>query len=199
MFCYWTYLRICFGGFFFWHCRLHSEWTRLDCFFVDYGLLRWGHGCANCGRACHIDNNDSRCAYYSRARGDTTAVRRGVVAWTPSQQDHMDTLAGTNGAIAHRMQISVRYTDSRRHFLMVDDVQYRVGRGSGADNNCLIDSLRQCLNNLECDPDYVRRELLHKFGHLQPDDPAYVGPINFLDAEAHWLDVNSCDPFLLIA
>ena len=92
----------------------------------------------------------------------------------------------------HRAQIDWRFTDSCRQFLLLDGVEYRVAQGSPLGNNCLIDSLRQCLDNLECDPRVVRKDLLDRFGGFAANHDAYVGPGNYLVAEEHWQSIVQC-------
>ena len=69
-----------------------------------------------------------------------------------------------------------------------------VGRGdpgtdiNGAcENNCLIDSLRQCLG-IVADCRQVRRDLINEFARAT-GDRARVGVANYLDVEAHWRSI----------
>jgi hypothetical protein len=72
-------------------------------------------------------------------------------------------------------------------------VAYRRGYGFPGDsfneefNNCLIDSLRQCLGDLQCDRKLVRRDLQDEFGcNNGQDHRRQVTDISYLDVECHW-------------
>ena len=73
--------------------------------------------------------------------------------------------------------------------VVVDEISYAVGRGDpGTDsngvceNNCLIDSLRQCLG-IVADCRQVRRDLINEFEGATGRDRAAV--VSYLDAGAH--------------
>ena len=69
--------------------------------------------------------------------------------------------------------------------VMVDGKPYDVGRGNpGGCNDCLIDSLRQCLG-LDTDPRKVRGDLMDIFRDAL-DARARVTPNSFLDPDSHW-------------
>lgn len=142
-------------------------------------------GCDDCGRVCHRTSADPRCPYHGRARG--------VVPWSASAQDLLDTQAGTGGSVPHRSQMPWEFRDRARIEITVDGVQYRRGFGNpgrhelGERNNCLIDSLRQCLGHLECDRMLVRQDLQREFADEDEDDPRrFVSGSSFLDVECHW-------------
>ena len=77
--------------------------------------------------------------------------------------------------------------------LEVDGVQYerRYGNpgkspaGEGL-NNCLIDSLRQCMDNLHSDREAVRRDLEAEFDEPLDDQRRLVTRASFLDIGHHW-------------
>ena len=64
---------------------------------------------------------------------------------------------------------------------IVDGREYMLGCASGADNNCLIDTLRQKLNII-ASVGSVRRRLQERF----PSGEARVTAHNFLELQAHW-------------
>lgn len=72
--------------------------------------------------------------------------------------------------------------------VQINGVDYLVGSASGADNNCLIDTLRQKLGNLFVSLAGVRDELAMLFpsgpGRIRKTDAG-----NFLELELHWAAV----------
>ena len=148
------------------------------------GPSRPGEGCANCGRLCHENNSDVRCAYFQRMRGD--------VPWSANDQELRDTQDGTGGHVPHFSQVTWHFdgkTVRNSRKIVVDGVDYFVGRGdpgravNGEYNNCLIDSLRQTLGILS-DRSAVRNDLLSEFGTAV--GRAKVTASSYLDVEAHW-------------
>ena len=76
---------------------------------------------------------------------------------------------------------------------MLDGVAYQRRWGNpgdedrGEQNNCLIDSLRQCLDNIACDRLAVRRDLQAEFGNANHFDPRRnVTENSYLDVGCHW-------------
>ena len=73
---------------------------------------------------------------------------------------------------------------------MVDGIVFRRGYGFPGHaylndyNNCLIDSLRQCLGNLPCNCRDVRRVLVEQFRNSP--GRALVTHTSYLDVEHHW-------------
>ena len=142
-------------------------------------------GCTSCGRRCHENNDDVRCEYYQR--------NRGTVAWQTDARQRLDTLAGTEGSVPHLSQIAWsvagRAADGSIGTILVDNVPYIVGRGdpgraqNGEYNNCLIDSLRQCLR-IESDRKAVRNDLRRDFAHAT--GRAKVTATSYLDVDSHW-------------
>ena len=132
-------------------------------------------GCANCGHLCHASNADPLCPFYRRCAGQ--------LDWEASAQDHLDTQAGTGGSLPHRSQLTWNWRGD--NIVVVDGDAYAVGYGNpGGFNDCLIDSLRQCLG-LDTDPRRVRNDLLSSFAS-SPDARARVTPNSYLDLDSHW-------------
>ncbi len=145
--------------------------------------LREG-GCANCGRRCHATNDDPLCVYFARSRTNLN--------WRVNAQQLMDTQPGTQGTLRHCTQVDwqfVGHTASGAQMIHVDGSRYFVGRGdpgrleNGECNNCLIDSLRQCLR-ITCDRRPVRQDLMNAYRHAE--GRARVTFTSFLDIESHW-------------
>ena len=140
-------------------------------------------GCTSCGKRCHANNSDARCPYFQRMRGQ--------IDWEANEAQMRDTEAGTDGQIPHQSQISWRFngkTANGSTKLCVDGMSYYVQYGNpgrlseGEQNNCLIDSLRQC-TGVQCDRKLVREDLLRLY-------EAHAGRANvtfssFLDVEEH--------------
>ena len=81
-----------------------------------------GGGCVSCGRSCHTDNTDARCAFFSRARGS--------LPWAVSPEQMRDTVAGTRGSVPHFSQVMWAFrsvTAPGACTLIVDGVAYLVG------------------------------------------------------------------------
>ena len=140
-------------------------------------------GCTNCGMLCHVNNTDLRCEFFQRMRGH--------ICWTANAQQLMDTQAGTDGALPHYSQVEWHFegrTDRGSRKVVVDGISYFVGRGDPGRavdseyNNCLIDSLRQCLG-LIADLKTVRSDLISEFANEV--GRAKVTQSSFLDIEIH--------------
>ena len=164
------------------HPNCHSKCSadRHVCVFSDDGS-----SCDSCGRFCHRTNADERCLFHKRARGQVT--------WTANTQQLLDTQAGTQGMIPHMSQLPWKFLDTARSQLLVDGIAYRKGYGDpgaaehGEWNNCLIDSLRQCLGGVQCDRRVVRKELQAQYGNgFQQDPRSVVTADSYLDVELHW-------------
>ena len=140
-------------------------------------------GCRSCDKICHRDNTDQRCGFFK--------LDRGVLPWTATAQQLLDARAGTQGTLPHMSQLPWSFEDAALTQLVVDGVNYRKGYGvpgnlnEGEANNCLIDSIRQCLGNLECDRRLVREDLKSEFGN-SADPRQRVTCNNYLDVESHW-------------
>ena len=95
----------------------------------------------------------------------------------------MDTQPGTQGSVPHMHQVDWRWEGPG--VVVVDGQRYDVGRGDpGGLNDCLIDSLRQCLG-LDTNPRDVRRELVLAFAGAD-DERARVTNNSYLDLDSHW-------------
>ena len=140
-------------------------------------------GCDSCDKPCHKNNADPRCRFFRRTRGHLT--------WSANAQQLMDAQAGTSGNLPHMSQVPWQFTNAARTELTVDGVAYRRGYGfpgdplTGESNNCLIDSIRQCLGNLQCDRTLVRGDLQAEFGD-STDIRGRVAHSTYLDVECHW-------------
>ena len=130
--------------------------------------------CESCGKVCHRDNTDPRCDFYGFDRGD--------LPWEATPLQLLDSQAGGN--VSHCRGFSWRFLFGSRGALEVDGLTYRRTAASSDGNNCLIDSLRQCLKIAACDCSLVRQELLRQFGNAS--GPANVTARSHLDAESHW-------------
>ena len=103
-----------------------------------------------------------------------------------------DTLQGTQGNLPHYSQVVFQFLDVFKTTLTVDGVNYTRGYGNPGDsnngeaNNCLIDSIRQTLGNLQCDRRLVRADLQLAFSDFDTNDRRYVSCDSFLDIEEHW-------------
>ena len=104
----------------------------------------------------------------------------------------MDALSGTQGALPHFSQLTWRFagrTSRNARIIVVNGVRHYVGNGNPGDgsagdvNNCLIDSLRQCVG-LQVDRRLVRRDLLANFA--KACGRARVDQMSYLDVDAHW-------------
>lgn len=144
-----------------------------------------GSGCTSCDKPCHATNVDPLCTFFRRARG--------CVAWSTNAQQLLDTDAGTQGSVPHMSQVPWTFTNTSGTQVLVDGVAYRKGYGFPGDsdneefNNCLIDSLRQCLRDLQCDRKLVRRDLQDEFGCINGQDHRrQVTHSSYLDVECHW-------------
>ena len=84
-------------------------------------------------------------------------------------------------------------TADQPRIVVVDGHSYKVGEGDPGyingvcENNCLIDSLRQCLG-IEADCRKVRRDLINEFAGAA-DHRARVGATTYLDVGAHWRSI----------
>ena len=144
--------------------------------------------CAACDAFCHRSSSDPRCQYFGRTRGH--------VPWSANAQELLDTQAGTGGTVAHMSQVPWAFLNRARTELKVDGVGLSKGYGvpgnpeHGEANNCLIDSLRQCLGDLQCDCRKVRRDLQKEFGNSQAHGGrAHVTHSSYLDVELHWQSI----------
>jgi len=130
-------------------------------------------GCGTCGRLCHESNADLRCPYYQKKRGELT--------WLTNGQEMMDTQYQSEVNVPHMTEVEWSYSGSIT--LKVKGHWYRKGSAcEDGYNNCLIDSIRQCLG-LECDHKRVRDHLIKMYGNRS--DRANVTAMSYLDVESH--------------
>ena len=104
----------------------------------------------------------------------------------------MDTMPGTGGDTSG--QVDYEFC-GRPGFdtsmVIVEGVSYKWFYGNhgnsseGERNNCLIDSLRQCLG-IKTDRKKVREDLIREFGNKPDGDRAQVTHMSFLDIHSHW-------------
>ena len=142
-------------------------------------------GCISCDKVCHADSKDPRCGFYLQERTQLT--------WSATAEQLLDTHAGTAGSIPHMFQVPWNFTNEARDELIVDGIAYKKGYGFPGDptlgerNNCLIDSLRQCLSHMACDRQKVREDLVEEFGNIAKEDyRRRVTNDSYLDVECHW-------------
>ena len=90
-------------------------------------------------------------------------------------------------------QMPWRFLNENRKRLEVDGVLYECrwgdpGRSPEGEclNNCLIDSLRQCMDNLQSDREAVRKDLEAEFDEPFHDQRRVVTRTSFLDIGHHW-------------
>ena len=167
------------------NCCLTSPSCHAKCVRYNHvcGSIAGQGGCRSCGNMCHLDNTDQRC--------DFLGVDRGVLPWTVTAQQLLDAQAGTQGTLPHMSQLPWSFQDAAMTRLVVDGNNYRKGYGApgnleeGEANNCLIDSIRQCLGNLACDRRRVREDLMSAFGNCG-DPRQRVTFSSYLDVESHW-------------
>ena len=97
------------------------------------------------------------------------------------------------GALPHISQVAWPFLPQMAgapHSVAVDGATYRGGVGDPGratdgtcENNCLIDSLRQCLG-LVADCKLVRRDLVTQYANAS--GRARVATSSYLDVESHW-------------
>ena len=141
-------------------------------------------GCSSCSKLCHESNADVRCSFFLRQRRD--------LPWEVNEQQLMDTRPETGGDNSNQVvwTFTTNTTKPNKRFVDVDGVSYYIGYGNpgraaeGERNNCLIDSLRQCLG-LTADRKKVRADLQAQFGSAV-EDRAKVTDSSYLDVDFHW-------------
>ena len=143
---------------------------------------RDGEGCSSCGKTCHRAAGDPLCGF---------SRRRGLLTWFATEQELKDTQAGTGGNLPHITQVNWSIDIAAKpNRLVVNGVNYFRGHGDPGKtptgecrNNCLIDTLRQCLR-INADPEVVRQDLLRDYANASM--PATVGERSMLDLGSHW-------------
>ena len=107
----------------------------------------------------------------------------GVLAWSANAQELMDTQPGTGGNVPHMTQITWQWDGVG--VVVVGGRKYDVGYGNpGGHNDCLIDSLRQCLG-FDTDPRRVRADLMEAFADAL-DERTRVTANSYLNLDSHW-------------
>ena len=117
-----------------------------------------------------------------------------MVAWNANAQELMDTEPGTQGSLPHCTQVVWSFITQDKKRVEVDGVSYNVGIGDagrpwdGENNNCLIDSLRQCIgitaDRLIKLRRQVRDDLQSEFCNAA--GRARVDHYSYLDVGIHW-------------
>jgi hypothetical protein len=82
------------------------------------------------------------------------------------------------------VQLPVGWWHRRRVVVRIDGLDFSIGRASGHQNNCLIDSLRQCLDMI-CHVENLRSKLVR----LHKNRVTRIPEGDFLDFADHWQDV----------
>jgi hypothetical protein len=143
------------------------------------------HRCTSCDKPGHANNEDPRCVFYRRNRGQ--------IDWAPN---HPDSQLGNTVPHISETQIriscnGVEQTEAHREpywyrnqviDIEVDGHTYRLGNASGDECNCLIDTLRQKLPGIICNISWVRQELenIHRGKDTQIIPGDYL-PLDFWD------------------
>ena len=141
----------------FMRCQIcPSDRTAEDC--VQFQRI---HGCHACDRrGCWHAN--PRCAFYNSARGPHRDSQWGDSV--PHMRETRITCTADGAPMEGRLRVNwwTAYNDVR--FAVNEQQQFTMGKASGHQCNCLIDTLRQQLN-LDCNIGavraYVRDELFH--------------------------------------
>jgi len=149
--------------------------------------------CSSCGNFSHASNASPLCPYHGKARG--------ALPWPVNAQDRKDTamhIQELGGKIRHRSQLAWRPlpTIAACERVEVKGEEYRLGSASGSSNNCLIDTLRQCMG-IDANIARVRRDMQQefcascgptcdRFGKRCAQGCSRVWPDNFLCLDLHW-------------
>jgi hypothetical protein len=104
----------------------------------------------------------------------------------------LDTISGSGGATSGKVVSKFDGPPGNNtSMVIVEGVSYKWSYGNpgnrseGECNNCLIDSLRQCLG-IETDRKKVREDLVREFRNKPDRDRAQVTHMSYLDIESHW-------------
>ena len=93
--------------------------------------------------------------------------------------------AQTRGSGSHMYGEVVNVEPVGDDAAFIDDRFFRKGEASGFGHNCLVNSLRQCLDVRSIDVASIRQRLMT----LYPSGPAKVTDDSYLGLEHHWRDV----------
>jgi len=141
--------------------------------------------CSSCGQVCHLNNEDERCAYFNaKARAARSFEEDNNKAKQLGNNNNYDIDKAKQDLLAIRVAFKEK-TEKQPQIVEVNGESFYEGAGSPVGNNCLIDSLRQCLK-LEVDPRKVRDDLFGQFGKCHPKSGKQVTPISFLGVHEHW-------------
>ena len=102
--------------------------------------------CGNCGRSGHEDNHHPACPFYNRDREDHDDAAMGDTIPHMSQTNialQLDGMPLTQG-----LQRSEQWYEGHKVEITVDGKNFGLGTASGKGCNCLIDTLRQQLNEM---------------------------------------------------
>ena len=153
-----------------------TPWPKV--FHVCPSVRSGSGGCENCGHLCHKSNADPLCTFYSRNAGQ--------LEWAANAQELLDAQSGSGGKVPHMHQVTWQW--QAVGVVIVDRKIYDVGYGNpGGCNDCLIDSLRQCLA-LDTNPRKVRADLVKAFAHAQ-EERAKVTDESYLNLDSHWQEI----------
>ena len=134
-----------------------------------------------------MNSFDARCPYFQKIRGQVT--------WDANETQLQDAEADTGGSLPHQSQINWKINGNTTRgstCILVDGKPYYVQYGNpgklseGERNNCLIDSLRQCIG-VQCDRTLVRADLQSLYGFHA--GRAKVTFDSYLDVEEHCKDI----------
>ena len=134
--------------------------------------------CERCGRLGH---DGLRCPHFAAPRANHPDA-----AWGDTVP-HMNEITVTitcDDALVERAQRRVNWWDGRRVEINVDDSWFVLGKANGDGCNCLIDTLRQCLQ-LICNVSAVRAALERKHSSR----PTAIIPLDYLDLRLYWSDI----------
>lgn len=149
--------------------------------------------CSSCDSFSHASSASPLCPYHGKVRG--------AVPWPVNAQDRKDSamhVQELGGNIRHRTQLAWRPLPAIAacESVEVEGEEYTLGSASGAGNNCLIDTIRQCMG-IDANIALVRQDLQQEFGvSCGPTCDRFgkscaqgcsrVWPTNFLCLDLHW-------------
>ena len=128
-------------------------------------LLQKNNGCHACDRkGCWLEN--PRCLFFQRCRdahpdgtiGNNVPHCRGEL--------NIRVLANEVTVTTGATPLPADWWRSKNVVIEIDGYAYRMGNASGVGCNCLIDTLRQCLN-VHCDTAFIRKRLREKHASLR--------------------------------
>ena len=136
-------------------------------------------GCHACGVVgCWRTN--LTCRYYNR---DRVKHRDAGLGDTVPHMREVNAVCVADGSAREGLQNINWWLGRQVHFVFQRDLVYFMGSASGDECNCLIDSLRQCLDVI-CDVGRVRSLVQRSNPHLIFGD--------YMELQHHWRDVIRC-------